>query len=188
MKKVLIFLVATLIAISQFPGVASAARPSYPFPSDYPYAIKTGQARHHIIPWQELNNYGVAHYTTESQLTTFLNSYSGIEKANLGAYQNNIPGLAKAVTNGNSEAKETMTELFAWMQGNLVVGPTTRPNGDPGDKFDVVAYNCRQQKYPDSKYNNLETRWTDQTQKGGVFTMLSQTRMSGLDTAQCVNW
>lgn len=186
LKILLTFIVAALIAVSQFSGVANAARPSYPFPSSYPYPIQTGQARHHIIPWQELTNYEFATYTTEASLTTFLTNYSGIEKANLGAYDN-ISALANGVISGKSDAKETMSELFAWMQGNLVVGPTNRQH-DPGEKFDVVAYDCRQQKYPNPNYQDLKGRWENQAQKGGVFTMLSQTPMSGSSTAQCVGW
>lgn len=183
MKKLLILAVAILIALSQFSGTALAARPSYPWNSNQPYAIQTGQARHHIIPWQQLVNFGTNQYTTQQQLEDFLKNYNLIDKANLGSYQN-INELVTAYFAKASDAVETVEELFTWMQGNLVVGPKNRTN-DPGENFDTPALNCRQHYFPNVAYNDLQNKWNNGTgaQSKQVFETLSTTAMSAIQTA-----
>ncbi|MBZ8179473.1 hypothetical protein [Oscillatoria salina] len=181
MKKLLILTVAILITLSQLSGTALAARPSYPWNSTYPYSLQTGQTRHHTIPWQQLTTFGVNEYNTAQKLTDFLNKFNSINQANLGEYQN-VSELVQGYFNGESPAKETVSELFAWMQGNLVVGPSQRTN-DPGEKFDTPAFNCRQYYYPNPAYNNLEQRWNGTAnEKLQVFETLSTNAMSGNNT------
>ncbi|NEO75388.1 hypothetical protein [Moorena sp. SIO4G3] len=182
MKKLLVLTVVILITLSQLSETALAARPSYPWNATYPYSLQTGQTRHHMIPWQELKNFGQQEYNTQQKLTNFLNSYNSINQANLGEYKN-VEELVEGYFKGESSAKETVSELFAWMQGNLVVGPSQRTN-DPRDNFDTPAFKCRQFYVPNPAYNDLQTRWNGTpNQKLQVFQTLSTNQMSDNRTA-----
>ncbi|MCC3466239.1 MAG: hypothetical protein JGK37_09585 [Microcoleus sp. PH2017_06_SFM_O_A] len=186
MKKLLILTLVILIAIFQFPANASAARPSYPWNSDQPYSISFYQTRHHIIPLEELVKFGTQTYTTQLLLTDFLLSYDNIKKVNLGEYKS-IAELIKAYLDRKTPAVETMNGLFGWVQGNLVVGPQNRA-WDPGNAFDEVAFDCRQNIYYNTRYTNLKKRWETPATKRDVFELLSTTQMSGIKTATNCNW
>lgn len=169
----------------------AAGRPSYPFPSNQPYALTTGQSRHHIIPWQELVAYGTGTYVTVEGVLQFLATYNLIDQANLGQFNGDLPGLAAAYIDEDSddhaEAEETMTALFAWMQGNLVVGPSNRAD-DPGDVFDTNAYDCRQHYAAGTPefdaYAGLQQAWNGAPdEKRHTFEMLASTAMLGNQTA-----
>lgn len=185
MKKILILILVILIAIFQFPEKASAARSPYPWDSNQPYSLQPNQARHHIIPLEELVDYGTRTYTTQPLLTDFLLSYENIKKVNLGEYKS-IAELIKAYLDKKTPAVETMNGLFGWVQGNLVVGPKQRA-WDPGNTFDEVAFDCRQKIYYDTRYKDLQRRWDIPATKKDVIQLLSTTEMSGKVTANC-NW
>ncbi|WP_293151624.1 MULTISPECIES: hypothetical protein [unclassified Microcoleus] len=189
MKKLLILTLVILIAIFQFPENSSAARPSYPWNSDQPYPILSYQTRHHIIPLDELVKYGTQTYTTQPLLTDFLLSYENIKNVNLGEYKS-IQELIKAYLEKKPPAVETMNGLFGWVQGNLVVGPQNRA-WDPGNAFDDVAFQCRQNIYYDTRYTDLKNRWekpATPATKRDVFELLSTTKMSGIETATKCLW
>jgi hypothetical protein len=185
MKKLLILTLVILIATFQFSEKAIAARSPYPWNSDQPYSIKSNQARHHIIPLEELVDYGTLTYTTQPLLMNFLLSYENIKKVNLGEYQS-FAELAEAYLNKQGPAVETMNGLFGWVQGNLVVGPKERV--DPGKNFDEVAFYCRQNISYNTRYNELQTRWNTPATKKDVFELLSTTQMLGIETASKCNW
>ncbi|MBD2502127.1 hypothetical protein [Anabaena azotica] len=186
MKKLLILTLVILIGIFQFPENASAARPSYPWNPNQPYPISSAQTRHHIIPLDELVKYGTQTYTTQLSLTDFLLSYENIKNVNLGEYKN-IQELIKAYLEKKPPAVETMNGLFGWVQGNLVVGLKKRA-WDPGNAFDEVAFQCRQNIYFNKRYTGLKERWETPADKKDVFELLSTTQMSGIETATKCNW
>lgn len=190
-RRVVPALCAGAVLLGLAGSAFAAGRPSYPFPANQPYGIATGQARHHIIPWQELVAYGVGEYVTANEVLQFLQGYNLINQANLGQFNGNLPGLANAyideTADGHAEAKDTMFALFAWMQGNLVVGPSNRPD-DPGDVFDQKAYDCRQHYAAGTPqfnaYANLQQAWAGTpSQEKRTFEMLAGTAMLGNQTA-----
>ncbi|WYL96833.1 MAG: hypothetical protein HEQ35_26290 [Gloeotrichia echinulata IR180] len=186
MKKLLILTLVILIAIFQFPENASADRTPYPWKPNQPYSISSAQARHHIIPLDELVKYGTQTYTTQLSLTNFLLSYENIKNVNLGEYKN-FQELIKAYLEKKSPAVETMEGLFGWVQGNLVVGPKKRA-WDPGNAFDEVAFECRQNTSYNTRYKDLEQRWNTPADKQDVFKLLSTTQMLGIQTATKCSW
>lgn len=134
---------------------AMAARPDYPFDD----SIATGLSRHHIIPWEELVDFGTDNFTSDADRTTLINAIIGTRKVNLGSFQNDIPTLVKGLNPPkNSEAVEVWQSLLAWTQGNLVVGTNARTN-DPGSKFDEVAYTCLKVVNHDVTYTNIFADW-----------------------------
>lgn len=156
-------------------------RPTYPWASNQPYALNNGNARHHMIPWQELVAFGTQHFANNpNDLAGFIQNFNNIGNANLGEHNQN--DLAQAYNNGDATAVETVEALLAWMQGNLVVGPANQPN-DPGNVFDQVAFNCRQAHFPNAAYNNLQATWAgNNDQKWAVLQLLSTTAMTAQTT------
>jgi hypothetical protein len=179
-------LIAALAAVFVLAATTTAeARPDYPWKSDNPYALESSQARHHIIPWEELVEFGMTNIATnDTTLQAFLNSYDNIGTANLGS-ATSTQALVKDFFEGSSEARETVEALFAWMQGNLVVGPKNRSN-DPGKAFDTVAFNCRQQVSPDNAYTDLKDNWN--AKRLTTFNTLASTAMSPIKTETDCTW
>lgn len=193
MKKLFILTVAILIVISQFSGMACAGsrEPDYPWASNFPKQLPTGATRHHIIPWEELVKFGNENYNKdEKKLIRFLDKYTGLKKANLGAYQDSRQFVNQVIA-GRKDATETMEQLYAWMQGNLVVGPRTRSQ-DPGNKFDTVAWECRQKVVYDYEYDDLKMKWKTGSKfvKERVFETLRRKIMpeNFTETMKCVGW
>ena len=188
MKKLLIFAIAILMTLSLLPSIAEAQRVSYPWDSNVPFDIGNNNTRHHIVPYGELTSFGKEIYPprkeTKGKLTQFLKKYNLINQANLGS-ASSVDDLVTKYVNNNSEAMETVEQLFAWMQGNLVVGPSNRPN-DPGDTFDKFALECRQDICFNNDYRNLESRWkSSKSEKEKVFSLLSKKAMCKIDTVTC---
>ncbi|MDD7910943.1 hypothetical protein PUV47_13525 [Pseudovibrio exalbescens] len=192
--KTKLVLTATALTLTALAAGTAAAqqRPNYPWQANVPYALQANQSRHHIIPWQELISYGVGEYVTLAEVQGFLDTYNLIGQANIGSFANTNDLAAAYVDEDNgdhNEANDVMFSLFAWMQGNLVVGPNNanRPHGDPGDAFDQRAYDCKMH-YANAgvrnQFQNLQARWNGTpNQERVVFDTLSQDAMAANATA-----
>lgn len=188
MKKLLIFAIAILMTLSLLPSIAEA-RDNYPWDSNVPFDIGNNNTRHHIIPYGELTSFGRKIYPPKKESQGGLNefftpqNYNLIKKANLGASPDTKDLVAKYVTN-DREAVQTVEQLFGWMQGNLVVGPSNRAN-DPKEKFDKDAFNCRQDICYNNAYRDLESHWksNNDKEKKEVFSLLAKTKMCKIETA-----
>jgi len=153
MKKVMLCFALLFSFICSF--AMAAGRPSYPFNDK----IASGLSRHHIIPWEELVEFGTDNFTSDADRTDLINAIIGTRTVNLGSFQGNVPQLVAGLhTPQNPEAVEVWQSLLAWTQGNLVVGTNTRPD-DPGSKFDQVAYNCLKVVNHDATYTVIFADW-----------------------------
>ncbi len=134
-----------------FCSSAWAARPGYP----YPDAVGNN-ARHHIIPWKETVDFGMANFTSKDEMVGVI-SLLMTRHPNLGEYAS-PEALADGVLNQQNAALETWQGLLAWLPGNLVIGPQNRPN-DPGEQFDVTALTCLKTVDADASYTDIFTLW-----------------------------
>ncbi|MCM2291703.1 hypothetical protein NAC44_05095 [Allorhizobium sp. BGMRC 0089] len=189
MKARLFFALIGLLCAALTQNAYAEKRPTYPWKSDYPVALPGNTSRHHMIPWDQLVQFGLSAIDTEEKAKAFLKTYSGFDAANLGTYgqgtkEEKITALSEAYIQKVPDAVETMKSLFAWMQGNLVVGPN-RGTSDPGEKFDDEAFNCHQHYAAPAeaeKFEYLKQRWDKNSTKPDVFAVLSKTPMLGPDT------
>ncbi|SCY14911.1 hypothetical protein SAMN05216233_104230 [Desulfoluna spongiiphila] len=144
------------------------ARPAYPFNDILPGAV--GQnARHHLIPWAEVCVVGRDYIMDERvRVQGFFDSYdaNSLLTANLGEWGgtgqlkelDGDDGLINQILQQNNAALEEFAGLLSWLPGNLVVGPTNRPNHpDPGEAFDDFA--CGRRGAVDGEYAGLRAEW-----------------------------
>ena len=113
-------------------------RPNYPFSDQLPGVV--GQhARHHLIPWRDVCVVGRDYIDGDEQrMAAFFNHFNevALQDANLGEWGGTnqdkriegADGLIREVLQGNAAAEEEFCGLISWLPGNLVIGPTNRPN------------------------------------------------------------
>ncbi|MCC3527681.1 MAG: hypothetical protein JGK21_05220 [Microcoleus sp. PH2017_22_RUC_O_B] len=145
-------------------------RPSFPFGGTVP----TGRTRHHIIPWKHLVE------SAEKELPSnkrkqFLMDYSMLRPVTISRFKfqtgADIDNFLSALNNKEKEAVETYREIIAWLPGNIVIGPSNRPN-DPGDNFDKYAFACLRKVSSGSPVINAIINGYNQQSNLAVFTTL----------------
>lgn len=145
-------------------------RPSFPFGG----AVPTGRTRHHIIPWEDLVKSAVKELPPNRR-KQFLMDYSMLRPVTISKFRfqtgEDIDNFLRALNNNEKEAIETYREIIAWLPGNIVIGPSNRPN-DPGDKFDKDAFACLTKVSSGSPVINAIRNGYNQQSGIAVFTTL----------------
>lgn len=115
-------------------------------------------SRHHIIPFNALRSFynRVSERNRLRNLSGFFNSYSnnlylyagsnGVDCARLGndlidagnLAQSQSYGLVRAGGNNSALGFDTFEQFYAWLPGNLFIGPNNRSD-DPGEGFESNA-------------------------------------------------
>ena len=159
-------------------------RPGYPFSDNVP----PGSARHHIIPWEELVDFGNANFTSDADRVTLIRSIVWNKAVNMGPYTTIEQLVAALRDTTNSEAVDVWHSLLAWPKGNLVIGPNERPD-DPGRVFDVVAYECLKMMNPDQSYTRIFADWMSSSvsvwQKKQYFLRMGEAELTQATGSSC---
>lgn len=148
-------------------------------------SVKNTQ-RYRIIPWEEMQRFGLANFKNRTEQENLIGVIINIDHANLGGYTDK--NLAQGIFMNDTEAINIWKALLAWLPGNFVVGPENRVLGNP-KIFDETALHCLKSVNPRLSYTNIFDQWrnpeTTVEEKKKILLLIASTASANAATSPC---